>query len=51
MSSYQQYYVPEQSRFPIFAAISLFLMVMGAAQQSMHWETLKVMRYIFSIQG
>ena len=31
MSSYQQYYVPEQSRFPIFAAISLFLMVMGAA--------------------
>jgi cytochrome c oxidase subunit 3 len=31
MSSYQQYYVPEQSKFPIFAAISLFLMVMGAA--------------------
>ena len=29
--SYQQYYVPEQSKFPIFAAIALFLLVMGAA--------------------
>ena len=29
--SYQKYYVPDQSKFPIFAAISLFLLVMGAA--------------------
>ena len=29
--SYQQYYVPEQSKFPIFVAIALFLLVMGAA--------------------
>ena len=29
--SYQKYYVPDQSKFPIFAAVSLFLLVMGAA--------------------
>ena len=29
--SYQKYYVPYQSKFPIFAAISLFLLVMGAS--------------------
>ncbi len=29
--SYQKYYVPDQSKFPIFAAISLFLLVMGAS--------------------
>ena len=29
--SYQKYYVPDQSKFPIFAAIALFLLVMGAA--------------------
>ena len=28
---YQKYYVPEQSKFPIFAASSMFLLVMGAA--------------------
>ena len=25
------YYVPDQSRFPIFMAVSLFLLVMGAS--------------------
>ncbi|MDB3996925.1 cytochrome c oxidase subunit 3 [Gammaproteobacteria bacterium] len=29
--STQTYYVPEQSRFPIFMAVSLFLLVMGAS--------------------
>ena len=29
--SAQTYYVPEQSRFPIFMALSLFLLVMGAS--------------------
>ena len=29
--SYQKYYVPEQSRYPIFAATALFLLVMGAS--------------------
>ena len=29
--TYQKYYVPEQSKFPIYAAIALFLLVMGAA--------------------
>ena len=29
--SAQTYYVPEQSRFPIFMAVSLFLLVMGAS--------------------
>ena len=29
--SYQKYYVPEQSKFPIYAATALFLLVMGAA--------------------
>ena len=29
--STQNYYVPDQSRFPIFMAFSLFLMVMGAS--------------------
>ena len=29
--STQNYYVPEQSRYPIFTAISLFLLVMGAS--------------------
>jgi len=29
--SYQKYYVPDQSKFPIFAAIFLFLLVMGAS--------------------
>jgi cytochrome c oxidase subunit 3 len=29
--SAQTYYVPEQSRFPIFMAVSLFLVVMGAS--------------------
>ena len=28
---YEKYYVPEQSRFPIYAATSLFLLVIGAA--------------------
>ena len=31
MSTYEKYYVPEQSRFPIYAATSLFILVMGAA--------------------
>ena len=29
--SNQSYYVPDQSRLPIFAAFSLFLLVMGAS--------------------
>ena len=29
--STENYYVPEQSRLPIFAAVSLFLLVMGAS--------------------
>lgn len=29
--STQNYYVPDQSRFPIFMAFSLFLLVMGAS--------------------
>ena len=29
--SYQKYYVPEQSKFPIYVATALFLLVMGAA--------------------
>ena len=29
--STQNYYVPDQSRFPIFMAVSLFLLVMGAS--------------------
>ena len=29
--SYQKYYVPEQSKYPIYLAIALFLLVMGAA--------------------
>ena len=28
---YQKYYVPESSKFPIFAAASLFILVMGAS--------------------
>ena len=31
MSTYEKYYVPEQSKFPIYAATSLFILVMGAA--------------------
>ena len=31
MSTYEKYYVPEQSRFPIYAATSLFILVLGAA--------------------
>ena len=29
--SYQKYYVPEDSKYPIYIAIALFLLVMGAA--------------------
>ena len=29
--SYQKYYVPEESKFPIYIATALFLLVMGAA--------------------
>ena len=29
--SYQKYYVPDQSKYPIFAALALFLLVMGAS--------------------
>jgi len=28
---YQKYYVPESSKFPIFAAISLFILIIGAS--------------------
>ena len=29
--SYQKYYVPEDSKYPIYIATALFLLVMGAA--------------------
>ena len=29
--SYQKYYVPDQSKYPIFMAFALFLLVMGAS--------------------
>ena len=29
--SYQKYYVPEESKYPIYIATALFLLVMGAA--------------------
>ena len=28
---YQKYYVPESSKFPIFAAVSLFIVIVGAS--------------------
>ena len=28
---YQKYYVPESSKFPIFAAFSLFILIIGAS--------------------
>ena len=31
MSGYEKYYVPDQSKLPIYAAFSMFVLIMGAA--------------------